>query len=488
MPDFIISKFGSKYALVGNRVNFANGTTKFLSQLSNSQLESLNLVMNIHTTGKPLLANVSNLLDANGSFTMQYDNLTPPTISSSANNVLKNTSVTFTASETGGTGNFVWQWYKNGNIVSGVTSNTYTRNVMANAVFQVSVNDIGLYPNAQANAISTIYSINVFKCLPPGVNYCIPINITNSQNSVIYNSNAFQQMLVVNSLKYSVNETNNLQNIEFSYANGTIIPSWLEGSHNLTVQANSLSNSIGTVYWLRLNKTPKYGVNALIYMGFAQKSNNLFNGNTIGESPLLRSLYAQYDNGNKVFNFYDSFVGNTLGASWNGIGNATVTVNNGLTLQSYASGWSGIQNNYLPPHPSIIEFYGNVQSNAYGAIGEGPYGLTYQSLGNQWEARYPDSTPDWGIELSHGANNNYGGAMSSGTNYLVSAYVITNTVLYTNYSSLQVASTSALDNSTGGIGLVATSSNTLNSNFFVQWTRARAYPPNGIMPTVTFGN
>ncbi len=63
--------------------------------------------------------------------------------------------------------------------------------------------------------------------LPSGINYYIPINIINAQTSA-FPSNG-QLMVEINSSAYKSYESNNLQNIEFFYQNGTIIPSWLEG-------------------------------------------------------------------------------------------------------------------------------------------------------------------------------------------------------------------------------------------------------------------
>ena len=56
----------------------------------------------------------------------------------------------------------------------------------------------------------------------------MPIRICNMQSSST--AAPFQQMLTVNSSKYKAYSAGNLDNIEFFYSNGTIIPSWLDGN------------------------------------------------------------------------------------------------------------------------------------------------------------------------------------------------------------------------------------------------------------------
>lgn len=60
----------------------------------------------------------------------------------------------------------------------------------------------------------------------------IPLQIINTQS--LATSNPFQQVVVVNSSAYSMYEAPNLQNVQFAYQNGTIIPSWLESGNLAT--------------------------------------------------------------------------------------------------------------------------------------------------------------------------------------------------------------------------------------------------------------
>ena len=98
------------------------------------------------------------------------------------------------------------------------------------------------------------------------------------------------------------------QNVEFFYANGTIIPSWLEQYH-----------SGYAIWWV---KTGSIAANSkiTIYMGFASKTTNLLNNKTTGEAPQLSSTYAEYDNGANVFTNYWNFAGTALPSGWTGSG------------------------------------------------------------------------------------------------------------------------------------------------------------------------
>jgi len=65
--------------------------------------------------------------------------------------------------------------------------------------------------------------------VPSGIIYYVPIQITNDQP--VPTPNEYQQLVLVNSSAYQKYEAPNLDNVEFFYANGTVIPSWLEGNN-----------------------------------------------------------------------------------------------------------------------------------------------------------------------------------------------------------------------------------------------------------------
>ncbi len=221
---------------------------------------------------------------------------------------------------------------------------------------------------------ASVVSPNV---LPSNVLYYVPITVT-ANGPVVANAQVMFTFLKNNYLSY---ESHNLQNIEFFYSNGTIIPSWLEGE-SLSPSLSSLSVS----YWLKIvnpNFLPSTGSTNTVYMGFGSTSTNFFNGNTVGESPILSSSYGEYDNGANVFSYYQSFgglSGNSLPTGWTSVNNETgqtsglalntIVVNNHSDTVIYVAGnqngcGCGIFTNALPSMSpgNTIEWYGNIFNN-----------------------------------------------------------------------------------------------------------------------------
>ena len=120
---------------------------------------------------------------------------------------------------------------------------------------------------------------------------------------------------------YSSDLQSNLQNVEFyDVQTGTVIPSWLEGEEGNENAAQNLYLSSSIIYWVVLPESiPAGGGNADFAIGIGSLSTNFLNGVTVGAAPQLycasgcpETSYAQYDNGAKIFKFYDNFKGSTL--------------------------------------------------------------------------------------------------------------------------------------------------------------------------------
>jgi hypothetical protein len=384
---------------------------------------------------------------------------------------------------------------------------------------------------------------------PSGLIYYVPITISNNQGSAT--PNGFQQRVMINSPDYGYYEASNLQNVEFFYSNGQIIPSWLELGN---------SSYSGTVYWLKMNSLGAYS-SETIYMGFATPSTNLFNGNTVGEAPQLSPSYAEYDNGGNIFNFYLNGVSNTAGFSTNF---ASVTINFTHSSVSYTPSES-ITAIYLdgvigtPAGGSVMTVY-NASSfsnapliletnfNTKNALGSdnGVLGLSNNSNGNE-AAYYGIGTQSGG---NPGAEGVTGLSCSSTTcyfeyqDYAKDDYVYTyqyqcgihiycngvarggtysagnneNGVVNSNwrYAELTYTDSSSYTSYVGGLPEYVNSgtgySSTLNTGFmlsgplyfaslsytgvatyyaektFYNWIFGRDYPPNGAMPSVSFSS
>ena len=205
------------------------------------------------------------------------------------------------------------------------------------------------------------YYTNVIS--PQSIVWYIPITLTNSQYQAT--PVPFQYMLTINSVTYSDYEATNLDNAEFFYPNGTIIPSWL--------QSGGIS-STNSVYWLRLNSPIAGNSDQIIYIGFSDLPVSLLDGNNVGEAPTLSQPYGHYDNGNVVFSAYGDFSGTSSLDGWGGYSTLQnqhpILVNqHGVQLLYLVP--QGRQNylvapNPMPSVPTIVQEEWNIEGQNYG--------------------------------------------------------------------------------------------------------------------------
>ena len=308
----------------------------------------------------------------------------------------------------------------------------------------------------------------------------VPITITNTQNSPTPAS--FQQMLTIDSAAYSNDINSAWSNVEFTTgpgATGTPLQAWIESGAGNTVSS--------TIVWVNLPSGIGANSNTVIYMNFMQ-SNVMSSSGPTGEAPQLSSTYGQYDNGASVFNFYDNFAGTSLNTNkWTqGAVTGTFSVNNGAELTgSDPSMWLYGK---IAVSTSIFEVYmpssvsGSWQIRSGWSLTQGD-ATNYDVLGaiNGWSLesaldsllispgtqQYTSGgyiqTLIWSATGSEQAYENYANELS-GTN-----------TLYTRAST-----------SYPSIWLVYSNPGTATD--VVQWARTRAYPPNGVMPSASFGS
>jgi hypothetical protein len=315
--------------------------------------------------------------------------------------------------------------------------------------------------------------------VPAGVLAYVPITITNNER--LATPAPFQQKVDVNSAYYSTYEAAGLQNIEFFTTNGSIIPSWLEYGAN--------SGSTDSIYWLYLaDGVP--AISALtIYMGFASQNANLFNGATIGEAPELTSTYAQFDNGAYVFpTLYENFAGNSTPSGWT---NAGATINDGVTMPTSAGtiGTTLLTNSAYGPGSYVLDSYANNEGSAsvsdyregvgYGFVRDG----NNQSL-VMWELD--------GSNLDPSALVYYTGFAQSGNLATTNSWHVFS-IDWSNFSSAlfssdygsQTSISTQIPSSNLPIGI--SQENGIFLPMKVQWMRLRASPPDGVMPSLSFG-
>ncbi len=329
---------------------------------------------------------------------------------------------------------------------------------------------------------------------PQHIQEYIPVTISNSQSSATVSP--FDEEINVPSSDYSSYAASNLQNVEFYYRNGTIIPSWLE-----------TQTSSNAIWWLKLGSIPASS-SITVYMGFASTSTNLFNTVNDGEAPQLSPSYAEYDDGFNVFNFYDDFRGTVLnGSKWAIFSGASgynpIVVNNGLLIfpdSSQGSGGYGIFLKY--------RVYGPIEFSAYQDLVSGSTSWGKQGIGLINTNEIPSNGDFMTVySSSTGWYDNYAttglGNSNSGNQPIVATYPIP----YDTFSLISVAlantsdSMGYLNNAFEAKNPVAyefTSSTIPATPFIVSDANAglyrvyyafvSQYPLNGVMPSASFGS
>lgn len=321
----------------------------------------------------------------------------------------------------------------------------------------------------------SVHSVHALS-FPAGITNYVALNISNSQTSAT--PNPFQQMISITSADSGwtyINNTGNHfgQNVEFFYANGTIIPSWLESY-----------TSSSAIWWVKTGSIAASST-LTIYMGFASKTTNLLNNKTTGEAPQLSSTYAEYDDGDNVFAVYQAWGGlSSIPSKWSISGSATITYNsNGITITSP----SDYALNALLPSTGSYVFYASVNigtaddglagigfSSANSYMPDGTFGYLYQASANGENAPYIwNNGNEVSGSLQSAAATNYNGVFSQ---------------IGTSSSSLtgfgQSISNSNSFTQPQYASIIANSATAYN----VYLTYVTVYPPNGVMPSVSFGS
>ena len=321
--------------------------------------------------------------------------------------------------------------------------------------------------------------------VPSGITHYVPVNLTNSQTAAT--PAPFQQMVSINESTYSsyINYNSNFANFEYFYANGTLIPSWIE------------SNSSGKlITWVKIAGGIPASSKLTVYLGFAAKTTNLLsNSGTsgIGEAPQLSSTYAEYDDGASVFNNYWNFAGTSLPSGLNEYnvgGTATYTFNNGFTLITSSAGNGGysIYSTAQFNAPMVVDFYGYIGAETSGGYSAQGFGFGMGPQGAN-EGTQPSNNAGFSASSGSSTYSIFGSSSSISTNQgttesVWTAVLATSTTGsgFLNYGTPTNGTITAVSSYNVGLG----TQNNVNDSF-MQWLRTRAYPPNGVMPSVTFG-
>jgi hypothetical protein len=328
-----------------------------------------------------------------------------------------------------------------------------------------------------------------------------PVTVTNSQSSST--PSPFQQMINFTSLDSgwtSISTSNFGQNVEFFYYNGTVIPSWLE----------SYTSSYA-IWWLKIAAIPA-GSSETVYVGFAPSTTNLFNTVNDGEAPQIPcgstptsscSNYAEYDDGAKVFPYYNDFAGTALkNFLITGYSGYTISVNNGLYIQGGSSNLYGI---YLPStynftKNSIFSFYITGVSMASGDYWIGAGIASSQSSGGTAYIREGGLGQDWGYGIpTFGSGVEYGNTLvSTSTSSITVGDVLgLNSIYDINLTYLETVNPTgkALWELPGGTNEkleppfyweIGGWNDAAGDELNVSYTYIRNSPPSEVMPSVSF--
>jgi len=329
-------------------------------------------------------------------------------------------------------------------------------------------------------AVSVGRASAVTLTIPRGIEYYVPITLTNAQNSST--PAPFQQMIRVSSVAFSPYEAADLQNVEFFDTGGNIVPSWLESGNSKT--------ALNTVYWLNLHAGINANSSVVVYMGFSSIATSDMGTVLTGEAPRLSSSYGQYDDGAAVFPMlYQNFAGTTCPSDWTCSGAA---LDDGVSLP-YASYAFTVSAGYGNDTSQILDFYGSFPPATTGNNS----GFGFVSGPSM------SSVAWWQINTAFFSNGDafgrdgfsppseYTDLLASGAHVYSIYWPSSGSVYYSfDYGDQESVSARSVCSPPGGchlaIGGGAQGPQSTIGPF--NWVRLRSYPPFGIMPSVAIGD
>jgi len=299
------------------------------------------------------------------------------------------------------------------------------------------------------------------------------ITITNSQADPT--PSPFQQLLNLN-LSSILSSSSQLLNLQFCLDVNCFTPlyAWIE----------SYNSNLSTVYiWVNLPVSIPANSSITIYMFIRNSIQYPYTG----MSPTLTSTYAQYDNGENVFTFYDNFAGTSLNTNKWITNGASYTVNNGLTYTTSAN-YNVLTSVASFTAPYVIEYFG--EGIASGGLFDGGIYFNIQGTGANSNA-YLWAQRNSAVE--NGQDMFYTYISGTYTEYAAWPYSIDgNMHVYTlmvgpNDDPLITERDYTIEENFTGMPSTYIfgyfGPRALFGTTFWQWVRVRAYPPNGTMPS-----
>jgi hypothetical protein len=335
----------------------------------------------------------------------------------------------------------------------------------------------------------------------------IPVTVTNSESTAIPTD--FQQLVSVDLSPYTTFLNRDLSNTFFSSdtAGSDIITSWLESGN--TYPFNSVN------FWLYLPDGIGASSSITVYLQVDLSNTSHFNDTTTGVAPNLTSTYAEYDDGANVFLLYLN--GNTPLTDFNVYTGVSIAQAVGVAYGSGTTNAINITGNNNDVNTLQVGYKrGTTATSIIAESNFQEYKLASTSQGEIVIANSSttaNTTNAIDVEMGFGGSYFSQAYISGGTattsinkqgtenstwNYASVTQIAGSTSFY-GYIAPQLYSTAEGYSGTVtvnpistatelyiGFGIASTSSG-YPWNSYINWARARAYPPNGVMPSATAG-
>ncbi len=332
--------------------------------------------------------------------------------------------------------------------------------------------------SSTSTSTTSTTSTSTTSSIPPSVTY-VPITLSNAQG--VPTPAPFQQMISFDPSSYSSYESADLGNIRF-FSGVNELHSWCE--------SGCTNSSSSAIFWVNLPAGVPASSNTALSMGFESVGTN-YDGVFAGEAPQLSPTYGEYDNGASVFSFYDNFAGTHISGAWDTAGGA-YSVDNGLiiTPANLVGESFSLNSKYTAPLViDTLQYFTTTGSPNYLGI----------SFTNMTSTTYDYSSGyytqiEGGKQLlcsTGGAPATCGSPSDTANPNQYTEQVTTlevngakSAAALQNYGNMVVNNnpTSSASEYPGYMGYATTGQTILS-----YWFRIRAYPPNGVMPTVTLG-
>jgi len=298
-----------------------------------------------------------------------------------------------------------------------------------------------------------------------------PITLTNSQSQA--SPSNFQQLIQTTLL----------------YPNGVRFWSLIDGWLHSWLE--NISNGTATM-WVKIPSSIPANGTYQLYM--IQDSILSMDGVYWGEAPQLSSTYGQYDNGANVFNDYWNFAGTSLPSGLSASGGLIYTVNNGLTIVGEQSGYNwGIIATTVPTNLNEGAF----SLMSFGNNGVGRMGNTFANPTSYTPNQYyiHSSTGSDYYLLTYYSNPSYTPFQVNSNITGSSAFVFVmigwysnggkfTPYMYLNGNMWTLSTNMSLPSAQSYFYLGGSD---ITTNQTVQYFGTYNLPPNGVMPTVSFG-